>query len=290
MNDIRKIRRCYRSDHDIRNYEDRESQFLYKIEKYNSKNEIVELEVFDEKGKLREKSACLYNSDGALVEETRTYPHDGIQEKTTYGYDPGSRELRIVYHYTGGETDTIIKTFDSDNRIISTANGTTGENEYYEYRDTYLVSHRIIDGDNVETYRKQYEYDDRGLLKRHQVFADGDLQETAEYDYVHENKVSEVRTERIDDYTARTVKIEYDGRWNAIKETIIENDIVHSTHEYAYDGNNNCTDYTITFPAENITKTKAFEYDSSNELIREISTDPVYVSDNYFMRYEYEYM
>jgi hypothetical protein len=233
---------------------DKEHEFwLYSHSEFDHKGNLTEQSVYSQDGALVERTVNEYNENGFLVHEKFFIEEFEPSEEKTYERDENGMVIRELKHYIDGSVDVTTYNYDSQQRIISkiTLNdeGETEQKVINEYRNDFLASTRILDGDGNVLKLDEFKYDEKGNSVEHKRFdADsGDDVFVVTHYNSHGRKLEEIGYDEEGDEVSKTlysedqngnllsiieesphrdvvIKFSYDERGNAILQEEVDNE------------------------------------------------------------------
>jgi hypothetical protein len=253
----------------LQNSEKEHEFWLYSQSEFDRKGNLTEQSVYSQDGVLVERTVNEYDENGFLVREKFFVEEFEPSEEKSYERDENGMVIRELKHYIDGSVDITNYNYDSQHRIISkiTINdeGETEQTVINEYRDDFLASTRILDGDGNVLKLDEFKYDEKGNSVEHKRFdADsGDNAFVVTHYNSHGRKLEEIGFDEEGDEVSKTlysedesgnllsiieenphkdvvIKFTYDERGNAILQEEVDNEgrqLVSVKREFNTDNN-----------------------------------------------------
>jgi len=253
------------------NSQDQE-HWLYSQSEFDHRGNLIEQTIYAQNGSMIEKTVNEYNEQGFLIREQYFVDSGDASEEKSYERNENGLILKEYKHYIDGSFDTTVYNYDSQNRIISmiTTNdeGETEKVIAHEYRDDFLLSQRVLDGEGNLIKSDHYKYDERGNSVEHKRTDNESGEESftvIRYNN-HGRKQEETVFDEDGDIVAQTFYEEDDkGLLKTIRESGVEKNLQIS---FTYDERGNAIRQEETDAEGRQLVLVQREFDEQNNMIR----------------------
>lgn len=222
-----------------------QEHWLYSQSEFDKNGNLTEQTVYSQSGSMMERTVNEYNEKGFLIREKYFVDEGSASEEKSYERNENGLIVKEFMHYADGSFDTTVYNYDSQSRI-TTMITTNDEGEIekvviHEYRDDFLVSIRVLDGEETLLKLDEYKYDEKGNSVEHKRVDSENNEEsfTVTIYNNHGRKQEETVFDEDGDILSQTFYEEDEkGRLNTIREEGVEKNLLIT---FSYDEHGNAT-------------------------------------------------
>jgi hypothetical protein len=263
---------------------------------YDRQGNILMEVKFNRIEEVEEKTENRYDENGFLIEEILYMDDEEIAEHKTFERDANGVIRKEFRHYQDETMDTIFYHYDEEGHLIKKQADDPVDSpegmEIFSYDKGKLVNHQVLDADESLISEREYTYDDLGKL----------IETTEHYpDDFHRHTI----VQKFDETGKRIKTLRYNGKdqliekmtyeWDEmdrVKRIIEETPYGVNTTHHSYDQFGNIILQEEYNEDDELLNRVERTYNEDNRLTEShvfIDGQGKGMSQNYFMRYEYEY-
>ncbi|MCX6233471.1 MAG: hypothetical protein NT175_01925 [Bacteroidetes bacterium] len=270
--------------------------YKYNEAVYDRQGNILKEIKFNRTEEVDEKTENRYDENGFLIEAILYMDDEEIAEHKTFERDANGVIRKEFRHYQDKTMDTIFYHYDEDGHLIKKQADDPVDSpegmEIFSYDKGKLVDHQILDADESLISEREYAYNDMGQL----------MEITEHYpDDFHRHTI----VQKFDEAGKRVKTLRYNGKdqliekmtyeWDEtdrVKRIIEETPYGVNTTHHSYDQAGNIILQEEYNDDDELLNRVERTYNEDNRLTEShvfIDGQGKGMSQNYFIRYEYEY-